>query len=943
LGWTGPFTIKVKSGQIVLIAVGLNPSDFADQFLLKVNYSPEPIAPNDLFDQRLMVDGFGYTNQSIIVNSTAEEGEPAHGAAGTSSLWWQYTAPTNGTVFVECDTGSVFDPLLILYRGDQLTNLQPVMAVTNAVLAFAVHTGELYQVCLASLDGRAGPFELGIHLQEHPANDDIAQAIPLSGTLLTIHGNNFNATQEVSEPRLFDDADGHTVWWSWIAPTSGVMRITNKSALSSIVSVLRGNDLAMVTSAHPPYRSLAFNVTKDEMYYFVVDGNAGETGFLEFELAFVQVMIGAVNDDFYEPGSLYGNQAGASWFNLGATRQVNEPVLRPGNGNRSIWWRWRATFTGLATFGLDPEQSTVKDVTLAAYQGNHLDTLYLVTRTNAQLMQFPVEVGRFYDLVAETSPDDIGILHAVLNYSGYHRVEGAVPGNLVHDPDFSGSIRDFWQLTGNIQTITNENGVWVTLGYHGELRQEISTVAGEHYRIHVGWDPCGFGQGAVSFGGINIGIMNYYWSEPAPFAWTWSVFEDTASTNITTLRILNTGNSFRIKCIYLEWIHDPPKILAPPHDTQGALGSTVSLNVNARGVEPLSYQWLFNGLPLTGPGSDILNPDQVKAEQAGQYSVIISNAFGCVTSSPALLTLFMPSAPKIVIQSASLTAHPGQCLVLSANAEAEEPINYQWYFNGQPIKHQTNRFYILPYALSTDAGEYVVKVSHYAATTASLPIIVTMDDSHVGGARVMLANKNQNSHPPLDAPIFDVDQQTRLSGGDYLVQLYAGRNADDLQPVGDPLSISGGIINEDSVMLAETSFGEIAWIQLRVWRRSQGVSYEEARALGGVFGRSDLLEIHTDPSPWNTTLLTGLKSFSLSPGITNFTPGNLSVSFSPAAGQPEWKLQAPAGFRYLVERADPSLNWQPWIVLTNINGVVTFTDTVRTAPGTGLYRTRIVD
>jgi len=58
-----------------------------------------------------------------------------------------------------------------------------------------------------------------------------------------------------------------------------------------------------------------------------------------------------------------------------------------------------------------------------------------------------------------------------------------------------------------------------------------------------------------------------------------------------------------------------------------------------------------------------------------------------------------------------------------------------------------------------------------------------------------------------------------------------------------------------------------------------------------------------------------------------------------------WSLQGEPGFRYLVERlvrSDDS-TWRPFVVLTNVTGTVTFTDSANSDSGVVFYRSRILD
>ena len=65
----------------------------------------------------------------------------------------------------------------------------------------------------------------------------------------------------------------------------------------------------------------------------------------------------------------------------------------------------------------------------------------------------------------------------------------------------------------------------------------------------------------------------------------------------------------------------------------------------ASGSLPLSYQWNLNGTNLDGATNTSLTLSNMQLSQAGSYAVLVTNAFGSVTSSNAVLTVVYPSTP----------------------------------------------------------------------------------------------------------------------------------------------------------------------------------------------------------------------------------------------------------------------------------------------------------
>jgi hypothetical protein len=84
---------------------------------------------------------------------------------------------------------------------------------------------------------------------------------------------------------------------------------------------------------------------------------------------------------------------------------------------------------------------------------------------------------------------------------------------------------------------------------------------------------------------------------------------------------------------------DAPVITVQPASRTNVVGSTASFGVAASGDLPITYQWLFNGNTISGATADGYPRANVQSADAGNYSVVISNSFGSVTSSVAVLTV----------------------------------------------------------------------------------------------------------------------------------------------------------------------------------------------------------------------------------------------------------------------------------------------------------------
>ena len=94
-----------------------------------------------------------------------------------------------------------------------------------------------------------------------------------------------------------------------------------------------------------------------------------------------------------------------------------------------------------------------------------------------------------------------------------------------------------------------------------------------------------------------------------------------------------------------------PAITVQPTNATVPYAGGAGFSVAATGLEPLGYQWLQGGVPMTdggvvsGSATPNLALDSVTDNNAGKYSVIITNAYGSVTSVVATLTVLNCTAP----------------------------------------------------------------------------------------------------------------------------------------------------------------------------------------------------------------------------------------------------------------------------------------------------------
>lgn len=99
-----------------------------------------------------------------------------------------------------------------------------------------------------------------------------------------------------------------------------------------------------------------------------------------------------------------------------------------------------------------------------------------------------------------------------------------------------------------------------------------------------------------------------------------------------------------------------PSITTQPTGGTVNEGGSFTLSVTATGVG-LSYQWTFNGAPISGATSASLVLNSITQSQSGAYAVVVSNVAGSVTSTSAQVTVAIDN--RLINLSSRLRAGTG--------------------------------------------------------------------------------------------------------------------------------------------------------------------------------------------------------------------------------------------------------------------------------------------
>jgi hypothetical protein len=248
------------------------------------------------------------------------------------------------------------------------------------------------------------------------------------------------------------------------------------------------------------------------------------------------------------------------------------------------------------------------------------------------------------------------------------------------------------------------------------------------------------GQNAsFSVGAVGTGTLHYRWSldsaQLGPDNSTLTI--SNAGTNNAGNYVVVVNNSYGsvTSAVATLTVEVPAGITTQPQNQTAVQGQTASFSVAASGTAPLSYQWNFNGsgvpvgtngtLALTNATLVLAN---VQSNQAGNYTVVVTNPWGSVTSAVATLTVNV--SPTVTTQPQSQVVTQGQNVTFSVVATGTAPFHYKWYLNGSQLGPDNSTLTINNVG-ANNSGNYAVVVnnswgsvtSSVAALTFSNPIV----------------------------------------------------------------------------------------------------------------------------------------------------------------------------------------------------------------------------
>jgi hypothetical protein len=194
------------------------------------------------------------------------------------------------------------------------------------------------------------------------------------------------------------------------------------------------------------------------------------------------------------------------------------------------------------------------------------------------------------------------------------------------------------------------------------------------------------------------------------------------------------------------------------------------LSVSVTGTG-LKYQWFKDGMPLRGQTNSTLTLKDITVDQAGSYSVEVTDADGNKFTSQSSKVTVNAVMPEIISQPSNASAYTGGSATMRVMVKGSGH-TYQWRKNGTAIQGETKNTLTITDLISEDAGDYSVLVTNSVGTVTS----------RSARLRVLTSNTNPNgqatSRPvitshPISATLNDGGTATlsvKASGGGLLYQ-----------------------------------------------------------------------------------------------------------------------------------------------------------------------------
>lgn len=260
----------------------------------------------------------------------------------------------------------------------------------------------------------------------------------------------------------------------------------------------------------------------------------------------------------------------------------------------------------------------------------------------------------------------------------------------------------------------------------------------------VAWGDNTYGQTTVPPGATNIAAISAGWgisvavrSDGAVFAWGKSAHGLTnVPVGLQNVAKVSAGEDHILVLTEL----GPPRFLGAPETEVVHVGGDVVLTASAAGTQPITGQWLHDGIPLGGATDRFLLLKGVQSNAAGIYTFNATNGVGF--ASVRTIQVVVDDSPNVESRTTYQSARAGNSVCLAAVATGKQPLTYQWLKNGAAVADSiqisgaTTPTLCFNKTEYTDDGNYALVVANSSGAATGLvaqlvitPVVVWGDNS----------------------------------------------------------------------------------------------------------------------------------------------------------------------------------------------------------------------
>ncbi len=485
-------------------------------------------------------------------------------------------------------------------------------------------------------------------------SDSFASRQLLTGTSEFITGSNTIATVEPYEPKHAGKIGGHSVWISWLAPDSGLVTLNTVGStfdtLLAVYALEPGNDpplerlqeIAANDDNGTAKTSLVqFGAQPGQEYEIAIDGFNGDLGDIAFQLDFLS----------------------STNFLPTVLRRPNDEALRIGDPliltinlikTKALELNWYLNSN--AVYGAD-----APTLVIPSLQETNLGFYNL---------RLKVEDVGFFTSAIEIQVNSEGLINVLAR----NKLADSVTSGLA--PGAGGS------LSGPFKMFNLTSGV--IRGYNGTqiFNTSLATIdptEPAHCGVNGGasyWfsyqAPTNGAMHVDTFGSTYDTVLAIYTYNGTLYSFTnlvpvtcdnnggpdglTSVVDYATDKNRNYFIVVDGVNSAR-GTAYLNYRlttgtpAQAPVIATQPQSLVAARSTAVALTAAAGGTAPLAYQWWRNSSRLSQKTNASLTFLDPQSQDAGNYTVTVTNLAGAATSSVAKLSVL--SAPYYYLNNAS--------------------------------------------------------------------------------------------------------------------------------------------------------------------------------------------------------------------------------------------------------------------------------------------------